>query len=252
MSRPSVSHSIGYAKRVRIMTKNAFPLLLLLLVVAADTSFGADHDDFFVRLKSRLPPGWTAIQAEAGVIVRRDTPLILYNGWSLPLDDTDAEIEKRKFNHEYRLSVTCKPNDIPLSELQRENTKTDEEMQAKEEEMQDFWGKGGYRPSTPTQHILYKEYKAKLQTLPYHVLPDGKFGESLVYVKSSFQDCHCMFYDVRDKYDCLSAISAILTVIEPVEPHSLRWDGNEKQASELLWAYRPWEKHKMRKDGALR
>jgi hypothetical protein len=229
--------------------KTAVKVLVLLVSVAGNQAIGAEIDGVFGQLKSRLPPGWSVTRTETGVAIRRRTPLTLYNPVSLPPPPQhDAFVEKDKYQHDYGLTLICKP-DIPLKELkrqERENAKTDAEIQKMEDNMREFWGKGSYEPQTPKQRELYQDYKTKLKKLPYHVLPDGRFGDSLVYVESSFPNGYVMFYDVRDRYDCLSAISVIFSVIEPVEPHSLRLGWDEKQASEILWARRPWEVRKSR------
>jgi hypothetical protein len=234
---------------MRTSIKTVVGVFLLLVSAVANSSLAAEVDDLFGQLKVGLPPGWTVTQTEAGVTIRGRTPLTLYNPISLPPPPQhDIFIEKQKYQHDYSLTMICKP-DIPLKELnrqERENAKTDEEIQNMEDKMREFSGKGSYQPKTPKQKELYQDYKTKLETLPYHVLPDGRFGNSLVYVESSFPKGHVMFYDVRGKYDCLSAISVILSVVEPVKPHSLRFDSDEKQASEILWARRPWEVHERR------
>ena len=230
--------------------KTVVNVLLLLVSVVASSSLAAEVDGLFEQLKSRLPPGWSVTQTEGGATIRRMTPLTLYNPVSLPPPPQhDIFIEKQKYQHDYSLTIICKP-DIPSKELdrqERENAKTDEEIQEMEESMQEFRVKGfRYWPKTPKQKELYQDYRTKLKTLPYHVLPDGRFGNSLVYVESNFPKAFVMFYDARDRYDCLSAISVIFSVIEPVKPHSIRFGSDEKQASEILWTRRPWERHKWR------
>jgi hypothetical protein len=195
----------------------------LILLAAVKISLGADAVDLFGQVKAKLPPGWSATRTETGVEIHRERPLALYNPVSLP-DHDDETLEKIKEPHDYRLRVVCKPMISPerLRQLEDENAKTEKEVKDLQEKMQEFRGKGEYEPRTSQQRTLYEDYKAKLRTLPYHVLPDGRFGESLVYLESNFPH-YCMFYDARERFDCLSAIATVFSVIEPVDRHSLRF-----------------------------
>ena len=218
--------------------------VLVILFVAINTSLGADAVDLFDQLKAKLPPGWSATRTETGIDIRRERPLDLYNPVSLP-NHGERYLEKIKRPHDYQLRVTCKPkiSSEGLRQLEKENAKTEKKVKDMQEKMREFRGKGDYEPSTPQQQSLYEDYKAKLRTLPFNVLPDGRFGESFVYVESNFPRGYCMFYDARDRFDCLSAIATVFSVIEPVERHSLRFSWDEKQVSDILWAKRPWEIH---------
>lgn len=226
--------------------------VLLVLCVAVKTSLGADTVDLFDQLKANLPPGWSATRTETGIDIRRERPLDLYNPVSLPFNRGEQYLEKIKRPHEYRLRVTCKPtiSSKELRQRENENDKTEKEIKNMEEKMQKFQDKGDYSPRTPQEQSLYDDYNAKLRTLPFNVLPDGRFGESLVYVESNFPHGYCMFYDARDRFNCLSAIATVFSVIEPVDRDALRLSWDEKQVSDILWAKRPWEIHNARKESA--
>jgi hypothetical protein len=228
--------------------KTACQVLLILLAVIK-TSVGADAVDLLGQLKAKLPPGWSATRTETGIDIRREKPLDLYNPVSLP-DDGDEYLKSIKQPHDYRLRVTCKSkiSSEELRRLENENAKTEKEIKDLQDKMRGFWGKGAYTPRTPQQKSLYEDYKARLRTLPFNVLPDGRFGESLVYVESNFPHGYCMFYDARDRFDCLSAIATAFSVIEPVDRHSLRFSWDEKQVSAILWAKRPREIHQREKE----
>jgi hypothetical protein len=227
----------------------AVTVLFLLVSFASNSSVEAEANHLFDQLKSKLPPGWSATRTKTGVIVHREKPLNLYNPISLYSHEDDY-LETVKRPHDYSLTLICKPiiSSQELKKLETENAKTDDEIRGMEEKTQNFWGKSGYKPRTPEQKKLYEDYKVKLRTLPYNVLPDGRFDESLVYVESSIPHGYVMFYDTRDKYDCLSAISVILSIIEPMEHSTLRYNRDEKPASDILWGKRLWEAHNRRKE----
>jgi hypothetical protein len=172
------------------------------------------------RVVKIIQPGWDVTQADGSIVITRRESVTYYNPIALPppgkLRTEMIERSRRQEKYEITLDVVEKLSDENYDGLRAINAKTEKELEAKEDRMRRFAGKGDYMPNTPEEKALYKDYQLALSTLPFHRLPDLYDEKHSIYVKTTRRPWSA-FYSAREELECRAVLENIYSFADVYE-----------------------------------
>jgi hypothetical protein len=186
------------------------------------------------RVAAILQPGWEVTQADSSIVITRLGPVTYYNPIALPPPGGQRTemIERSRHKRKYQitLDIVEKLSDEKYEELKAVNAKTEKEIEAKENGMRKFAGKGDFMPDTPEEQALYKEYQTALANLPYHRLPDLYDEKHSIYVKTTRHPWSA-FYFAREELECRAVLENIYSFADAYEGRkSIAWPPGAEHA----------------------
>jgi hypothetical protein len=179
------------------------------------------------RVAGILQPGWEVTQTEGSIVITRKEPVTYYNPIALPPPGKQREemIERSRHQEKYQitLDIVEKLSNAKYEELKAVNLKTEKELEAKEDQMRSFAGKGDFMPNTPKEKALYQEYQNALLHLPFHRLPDMYDEQHSIYVKTTRYPWSA-FYFSREELECRAVLENIYSFADVYEgKRSIAW-----------------------------
>ncbi|HVG33610.1 MAG TPA: hypothetical protein VM911_11035 [Pyrinomonadaceae bacterium] len=179
------------------------------------------------RVAAILQPGWEVTQTDTSIVITRKEPVTYYNPIALPPPGKlRAEmIERSRHQEKYQitLDIVEKLSDARYEELKAVNLKTEKELEAREDAMRSFAGKGDFMPNTPKEKALYQEYQLALSSLPFHRLPDMFDEKHSIYVKTTRHPWSA-FYFSREELECRAILENIYSFADVYEgKRSIPW-----------------------------
>lgn len=172
------------------------------------------------RVSNILQPGWEIVQTGDSIVVTRKKPVTYYNPIALPVmrELRTQMIERSRVEEQYQitLDIADRLSDAKYEELKAINARTEKELEAQEDRMRGFAGKGDYLPQTPKEKTLYREYQSALVNLPYHRLPDLFDEKHSIYVKTTRHPWSA-FYFAREELECRAVLENIYSFAEVYE-----------------------------------
>src|SRR6266404_105558 len=178
------------------------------------------------RVNEILQPGWEVVETNGSVVVSRKEPVTFYHATSLPLlgPSRTQMIEQSRYTEPYQvtLDIVERLPDEKYEELKNVNARTERELEAYEDRMRSFMGKGDYTPKTSEDRALYEEYKKSLKDLLYRRLPDLYDEKYSVYITTTRHPSSA-FYFTREELECRAVLENIYSFAE-------MYGGNESLA----------------------
>jgi hypothetical protein len=181
----------------------------------------SDLEDWRNKVAKILQARWEVNLVNNSLVITRKEPVTYYNPIALPALDDELRkqmIERGKHEESYQITVDVveKLSREKYEELKAINAKTDKELKSLEDRMRKFSAKGSYMPSTPEEHLLYKEYQEALTTRPYYRLPDLYDDKKSIYIITT-RPPWAAFYSAREEQECHAVIENIYSYAEIYE-----------------------------------
>lgn len=212
------------------------------------------------RVSGILQSGWEVVQTGNSIVIMRKEPVTYYNPIALPpageLRTKMIERSRHKERYQITLDIVDKLSAEQYEELKAVNAKTEKELEAKEDRMRSFAGKGDYLPDTPEEKALYQEYQIALANLPYHRLPDLYDETHSIYVKTT-RPPWSAFYVAREELECRAVLENIYSFAEVYEgQRSIAWPPGAEYARvaafEAFESRRAYDRHLHKKEMNLK
>jgi hypothetical protein len=212
------------------------------------------------RVSDVLQPGWEVIQLDRSIMITRKEAVTYYNPIALPppgeLRFQLIERSKRKEIYQITLEVVDRLSNARYEELKAINQNTERQLEAREDRMRSFAGKGDYLPTTSAEHILYKDYQNALANLPYHKLPDLFDEKHSIYVKTT-RPPWSAFYSGREEQECRAVLENIYSFAEVYAGEkSVEWPPGASLATvavaETFGCRRPYDRYLHKKEMNLK